>query len=398
MESQLRVGVDVGCHAHRVGIADPDGSILDEFDISHSDAGFQEFFRRVEQRRVEFESPVAVAMEGYNGYARPLDRLVQEKGYRLFNVNNLKLARFKEIFPGAAKTDPIDARKILELFHLREHLPLAKAALQEVLPAPEVNEKLKRISRRRRHLVTEKLRVLNRMQADLQAVSPELLAATHDADNLWFLRFLSFRDDLRQLARLRRASIRQIPSVGVKYAQIIEEWQKKATFSDEIEYVGPMIIEDAKRILELHRQIAALDEILAELSAQSEIASRLATIPGFGKTTIAELAGEIGTLSRFSGESSLALYVGMSPLTVQSGQTSRARAPRQVNTRCRAAMMTAVARHMGCVPQSRAYYERKRAQGKSHNQAIRSLGRHMVRVIWAMLRDGRDYELRGDAA
>ena len=275
---------------------------------------------------------------------------------------------------------------------------MAKDVLQEVLPAPEVNEKLKRISRRRRQLVTEKLRVLNRLQADLQAVSPELLTATHDADNLWFLRFLSFRDDLRQLARLRRATIRQIPSVGAKYARIIEEWQAKATFSDEVDYVGAMIVEDARRLLELHRQIAVLDETLATLSEQSEIARRLGSIAGFGKTSIAELAGEIGTLSRFSGEASLALYVGMSPLTVQSGQSSRARAPRQVNTRCRAAMMTAVARHIGCVPQSRAYYERKREQGKTHNQAVRALGRHMVRVIWAMLRDGRDYEPRGDAA
>jgi transposase len=159
-----------------------------------------------------------------------------------------------------------------------------------------------------------------------------------------------------------------------------------------------MIVEDAKRILELHQQIHTLDEALAKLAAESEIACRLSTSPGFGKTSIAELAGEIGTVSRFSGEASLALYMGMSPLTRQSGQISRAKAPRQVNTRCRAAMMTAVARHIGCVPQSRAYYDRKRAQGKTHNQAVRALGRHMVRVIWAMLRDGRDYEPRGDAA
>ena len=62
-------------------------------------------------------------MEGYNGYARPLDRMIQEKGYTLYNVNDLKLARFKEVFPGAAKTDVIDTRKILELFHLKGHLP-----------------------------------------------------------------------------------------------------------------------------------------------------------------------------------------------------------------------------------------------------------------------------------
>jgi len=396
MEPHLCVGIDVGYRAHRVGIAHPDGTILDEFDISHNQAGFGEFFQRVEGYRRQLSLPVAVAMEGFNGYARPLDRLVQEKGYRLFNVNNLKLARFKEVFPGAAKTDPIDARKIIELFRLKDQLPLAKAAIQEVVRAPAVNEKLKRLSRRRRHLVEEKMRVLARMQTDLQAVCPELLALTHSADNLWFLRFLTLRGDLRQLARLRRSTVLQIPGVGEKYSRVIWEWQKEARFSAEVEYVGPMIIEDAKRVLELHEQVHTLDEAMAELAEQSEIARRLASIPGFGKTSIAELAGEIGTLERFSGEASLALYLGMSPLTHQSGQISRARIPRQVNTRCKAAMMTAVARHIACVPQSRVYYERKRAAGKTHNQAIRALGRHLVRVIWAILRDGRDYEIRED--
>jgi len=396
MDPHLCVGIDVGCRAHRVGIAHPDGSILEEFDISHSDAGFQEFFRRVEERRQQLSLPVAVAMEGYNGYARPLDRLVQEKGYRLFNVNNLKLARFKEVFPGAAKTDPIDTRKILELFRLKDQLPLAKDAIQEVMSAPVMNEKLKRLSRRRRRLVIEKMRALCRMQADLQAVCPELLAATHDADNLWFLRLLTFREDLRQLARLRATTVLQIPGIGQKYASIIRDWQQRARFSNEVEYVGPMIIQDARRILELHQQIRALDDAMEELAEQSEIARRLSTIPGFGKTSIAELAGEIGTLERFSSEASLALYLGMCPLTHQSGQMCRARIPRQVNTRCKAAMMTTVARHIGCVPQSKTHYDRKRAEGKTHNQAIRSLGRHLVRVIWAMLRDGRDYEIRED--
>jgi len=57
-------------------------------------------------------------------------------------------------------------------------------------------------------------------------------------------------------------------------------------------------------------------------------------------------------------------------------------------------MMTAVARHSDCVPKSRVYYDRKRAEGKKHNQAVRALGRHLVRVIWSMLKNERDYELR----
>jgi len=51
--------------------------------------------------------------------------------------NNLKLAPFKEIFPGAAKSDRIDARKGLELFQLSDHLPLAKEVLQEVKGTPQ---------------------------------------------------------------------------------------------------------------------------------------------------------------------------------------------------------------------------------------------------------------------
>lgn len=73
-------------------------------------------------------------MAGYNGFARPLDSLLSTRGYRLYNVNNLKLARFKEIFPAAAKNDRSDARKGLELFQLRDHLPVAKDVFQEVMP------------------------------------------------------------------------------------------------------------------------------------------------------------------------------------------------------------------------------------------------------------------------
>jgi hypothetical protein len=75
------------------------------------------------------------------------------RGYQLYNINNLKLARFKEIFPAAVKNDRIDACKSLELFQLRDHLSLAKDVLQEIMPTPRENDMLKRLSRRRRALV-----------------------------------------------------------------------------------------------------------------------------------------------------------------------------------------------------------------------------------------------------
>ena len=84
----------------------------------------------------------------------------------------------------------------------------------------------------------------------------------------------------------------------------------------------------------------------------------------------------------------------MATLDNSSGQRQGAKTPRHVNTRAKAAMMTAAARHIACVPQSKAYYDKKRAEGKKHNQAIRATGRHLVRVMWAMIKQDRDYELR----
>lgn len=390
---QIRVGVDVGCKSHHVGIAGPDGRILAEFTIGHDQDGFQEFFRRIDKHKSALQLPVAVAMEGFNGHGRPLDRLVLERGYKLYNVNNLKLARFREIFPGPAKTDRMDARKILELFTLKDHLPQAKDALQEVVQVPPVNEKLKRLTRRRRQIVDEKVRVVSRMHSDLQAVCPELLSLTGAVDNKWFLRFISSVEDLRELTQLDRKSVLGIQGVGDKYAEVILQWQARAKFASEVGYVGPMIVSDARRILELLEQIAALEEAVEQLYEESDMARNLVSIPGYGFTCSGELAGEIGTLERFRSEASLALYVGMCPLDSQSGEQHNSKRPRQVNRRAKAAMMTAVARHLEQVTQSRAYYERKRVQGKTHNQAVRALGRHLVRVMWSMIKQGREYEL-----
>jgi len=356
---QLRVGVDVGSRRHSVAVGLTDGSLLEEFEIPHTAAGFGDFFARIEGHATRHPYPIAVAMEGYNGHVRPLDSLVKARGWRLFNVNNLKLARFKEIFLAAAKSDRIDSAKTLELFQLRDHLPMAGDVLQEVIATPEENDILKRLSRRRRRLVNERGRVINSLQADLQAVAPGLLQITREVGNLWFLNFLTCRKGLLKLARVRRASLLKVPGIA--------------------------------RILELKQQIKALEEQIAHIAESSSIAGQLASIPGYGAICSAELAGEIGTVERFRGEASLALYLGMATLDNSSGKYRGSKAPKHVNARAKAAMMIAVDHHRKRVPQSQRYYEKKRAEGKRHNQAIRSLGRHLCRVIFKMLTQERPY-------
>lgn len=392
----IHVSVDVGCHAHRVAVGLSTGELIDEFDLAHRPEGFKSFFDRVDRCQRRYKGTVSVAMEGYNGWARPLDSLVRAHGYRLFNINNLKLARFKEIFPGAAKTDRIDARKALELFQLQAQFKPAKNVLQELLAAPIEVDMLKRLSRRRRALVDEKARVLSRLQADLQAVCPGLLEITADAGNVWFLSLLAHSDDLRKLARVRQSTLLAMRGIGRKYAAVVAQWQKRACFAHDIAWVGPMIIEDARRVLELKAKIKALQHQCEALIDQVPMAQRIDSIPGFGPVCAAELTGEIGTIARFAKESSFALYLGMASLDNSSGKTSASKPPKHVNARAKAAMMVGVDRHRKQVPESQRYYEKKRAQGKSHNQAIRALGRHLCRVMYSMIRHDRDYELRNN--
>lgn len=393
METTLQVALDVGSRCHRVAVGTNGGELLDEFDVEHTARGFAQFFVRVSGHAQD--RPVEVAMEAYNGWARPLDRLILERHWRLFNVNNLKLARYKEMFPAPAKTDVIDARRMLELFRLRHTGRLSREVLQPVVTAPAVNDQLKRLSRRRRQLVHDRVRVLSRMIPDLQACCPGLLELTTDVGNLWFINLLAARDDLRQLARMRQVSLLKIPAIGRKYAADVRAWQAGASFSTEVELVGPMIVADARRILALGVEIKALETRLEALVRDSDLGRRIDSIPGFGLICSAELAGEIGTLERFTQEGSLAMYVGMAPLDYQSGSTHRSRRPRQVNRHAKAAMMVGAAAHAHCCEQAAAYYAKKRSEGKAHNQAVRALGRQLCRVLWSMLHGQREYRLPG---
>lgn len=99
MAKELRVAIDVGSQFHQVAVGSADGQLIDEFRLDHKAAEFDRFFERIDRYGSQ---DVRVAMEGYNGWARPLDQQVLNRGWRLYNVNNLKLARYKEIFPAGS--------------------------------------------------------------------------------------------------------------------------------------------------------------------------------------------------------------------------------------------------------------------------------------------------------
>ena len=89
--SEIRVCLDIGCYEHHVSVGLSTGEFLEGFTIAHEKEGFNQFFKEISKHEDRLNLPVSVAMEGFNGHARPLDQLINKSDYRLFNVNNLKL-------------------------------------------------------------------------------------------------------------------------------------------------------------------------------------------------------------------------------------------------------------------------------------------------------------------
>jgi len=393
---EFSVGIDVGAHSHHIAILDPDGELNESFEIAHQQSGFDRLFSRLTHHQKQFGATPVVGMEGLGGYARPLDRQIQKAGLSLLNLNNLKVNRFRQLFGADAKNDHRDALMIAQMVRLRSSLARnGERILYPVLPVDRTHQHIKRLARRQKRLIEEKVRLLMRMKADLLAVCPSLLDLAEKIDTLWFLRLLVAYPDLRRLRRARAQTLLRIPGLGKAFLSRVQAWQLEATLSEEAEIVGPMLASDATRVLELLDQIKTYGKQLETLCSKSPMATRLSSLPGFGPKCTARLTGEIGTIGRFNSESALSVYLGVACLDHHSGTTlKRGKPARHVNKLAQVAMLTATDRHRHCCPESQTYYQKKRSEGKTHNQAVRALARHLTRVIYRMLTENRDYQLK----
>jgi hypothetical protein len=151
----------------------------------------------------------------------------------------------------------------------------------------------------------------------------------------------------------------------------------------------------AARVLDLDRQLAELDELIARVHAHRQ-AAVLTSMVGTGDLLGAEyLAATGGDLSGFASPDHLAGHAALAP----TPRDSRRRAgnlhpPKRYNRQLQRVFYTSALISIRCCPASRAYHDRKRAEGKRHTQAVLALARRRVNVLWAMLRDNRTHQER----
>jgi transposase len=89
----------------------------------------------------------------------------------------------------------------------------------------------------------------------------------------------------------------------------------------------------------------------------------------------------------------LASNAGLAPAPRDSGRrTGNLHRPKRYNRQLQRVFYTSALISIQRSPASRAYYDRKRAEGKRHSQAVLALARRRVNVLWAMPRDDRIYQ------
>jgi transposase len=144
----------------------------------------------------------------------------------------------------------------------------------------------------------------------------------------------------------------------------------------------------------LDRKIVELDEEIAKAFRTHPHAEIVTSVPGIGPLLGAEfLAATNGDMGLFGSAGRLAGFVGLAPQPRDSGRASgNLRRPRRYQRGLLRTMYLSAMASLKSCPASRAYYQRKRSEGKGHKQALLALVRRRVNVLWAMLRDRECYD------
>jgi transposase len=388
----LSGGIDIGSESHHVIIMDDSGKILCDRKVAHRFSGFREAIGEFKEIEEQQRGEITFAIEGKNGYGAPFDRILMENGFKLYNVDNLKLRRFRDVFGSEWRNDRRDAKMLAKMLKLKDHMDAEEEkAFIAVEKTPAVNEKLRILSRHQQSLIDEKIRIQNRLRKRLLEVCPDILEYG-DTGSKKLLQLLKKYPDFSKYKKITMGALLKIETIGKKTAVSILEGLQNIQYVEELTGIYKALISSyCHRILELKEEIKILDKELEETGQKSAEVMQLKSIRGVGIKLSSRLAGEIGDIRRFNKESQLAVYCGVACINDDSGKSKKTKAVYKANRICKATMIEIAGCTIRYVQESKTYYEKKRAEGKKHNHALRGLARQLIKVIFKMLTENREY-------
>ena len=394
VEYAVFCGLDVGKGVHHATALTPDGDRLHDAELPQDQARLQDLFHELLQH-----GPVLVVVDQPGTIGALPIAVARDCGCEVAYLPGLAMRRIADLHPGQAKTDARDAFVIADAARTLPH------TLRRVDVGDETLAELKVLIGFDDDLAAEATRLTNRIRGLLTQIHPALerVLGPHIQQKTALALLQKFGGPAGMAAagprRLATAATKASPRSGLALAEQITAALAEQTVTvpgaAAAETVLPRLAASLEQVLDQRKQIATEVEKVLDAHPLAEV---LTSMPGFGVRTAARVLLEVGDAHTFPTAGHLAAYAGLAPVTRRSGSSIRGEHPsRAGNKQLKRAMFLAAFAALRD-PTSRAYYDRKRAEGKKHNAALICLARRRCDVLFAMLRDQQPYTPRTASA
>jgi hypothetical protein len=384
---KIFVGVDWAESHHDVCVMDESGMKLGKRRVPEGIDGVRQFHELVEPFIAE-PADVRVGIETDRGLF--VGALVAA-GYRVHAVNPFSASRYRDRHSSSgAKSDPGDAEVLADLVRTDAHNH------REIAGDTDLAEAVKILARAHQSMIWTRGRQTNTLRSTLREYYPNALVALgddlHAPEALEILSIAPTPALGRQLSKskiasaLRRAGRQrriEESTDKIQGALRAEALEAPAIISGAF---GSSVAASARVLAELNRQIDELEKATAEHFEQHPDAKIVLSLPGLGTVLGARVLGEFGDdPERYANAKCRKNYAGTSPITRASG-TKRVVLARFARNR-RIADATDIWAFAAITksPGARALYDRHRAAGDSHHQALRALANRLVGILHGCL-------------
>lgn len=390
MGNKVWVGIDAGKELHWAHVLDASGTQILSRRVENEETDLLKLIDEV--LALSEEEPVW-AVDQPGGSAALLLALLWERDQRVLYFPGLAVDRAREAYPGESKTDAREAYVIADQARMRSNLA------QLVPGEDDLAELQLLLLARRRDLIADRTRSINRLRDVLLSIFPALERALelNGKGALILVRHYQSPSAIRRVGHRRLATF--LKNRGVKGAEDIARKAITAAKAQNValpaENVAATICAElAEETLALKESIDNLDRELGQRFFARPEARILASLPGMGPVLGAEFLVSVGELSAFESADRLAAYAGLVPAAHDSGKrVGNHRRMRGGNKVLKRVFYQSAFASLRSSPHSRAFYDRKRREGKKHTQALIALARRRVNVLWAMLRDETTFEV-----
>lgn len=381
-------GFDWAHDHHDIVVVDRQGAIV--FHLRFDDTG--EGWRSLRDALAPFPA-VAVAIETSSGPA--VDRLL-DAGYSVYPVQpkSAKSYRSRKA-PSGCKTDWLDAWSLADALRTDGH------DWKLLKPEDPLTLKLRLLCRDEQALIEERTAKINQLQSALHDYYPAALEAFDDwtSQSAW-----AFIEQFPTPSTLQSAGPKKwrnflhahrLARPG-SYEKRMEIFARATQFTGSAPTMAAksvLAVTLAKLLLTLEVALKSYRERIQALYDKHPDKDWFGTLPisQDGKTA-PRLLAELGTdRERFDDAEGLQRLAGTAPVRFQSGQIDRAYFRRACNKHLRFAMHWFSDLSRKDCPWAEIYYQKKRAEKKTHACALRNLGQRWLKIIFQMWKTSAPY-------